>query len=97
MFELNSRYAQIEDASITTEQGEIVKYKRRRFLPDGTKMTLLQEVTITAGDRLDNISGRVLGDSELFWRICDANNNAMYPFDLVGKVGTVLRIASQGR
>ncbi|MCL2643477.1 MAG: hypothetical protein FWD52_08235 [Candidatus Bathyarchaeota archaeon] len=96
MFDSDSRYAQVEDAVLTTDRGLVVKYKRRRFLPDGAKMVLLQEVTVAAGDRLDLVAGRVLGEPEQFWRICDANN-AMYPFDLINKTNTVLRIASAGR
>jgi nucleoid-associated protein YgaU len=96
MFESNSRYAQIENAVLTTENGQVIRYKKRRFLPDGEKMPLLQEVTVTAGDRLDLIANRVLGDPEQFWRICDANN-AMYPFDLTSKPGNVLRVALAGK
>jgi len=92
MFESNSRYAQIEDGVLTTDNGQVIRFKRRRFLPDGEKMSLFQEVTVTAGDRLDLIANRFLGDPEEFWRICDANN-AMYPFDLVNKTYTVLKIA----
>jgi len=92
MFESNSRYTQVEDGVLTTDSGQVIRFKRRRFLPDGEKMSLLQEVTVTAGDRLDLIANRVLGDSEEFWRICDANN-AMYPFDLVNKPYKVLKIA----
>jgi len=94
MFESNSRYYQIENATLTKENGQVVTYKKRRFLPDGEKMSLLQEVTVTAGDRLDNIASRVLGDSEQFWSICDANN-AMYPFDLTNTPGKILKISSE--
>ncbi|MDR0493411.1 MAG: hypothetical protein LBH74_07235 [Nitrososphaerota archaeon] len=81
---------------MTTEDGQVIRYKKRRFLPEGEKMELLQEVTVTAGDRLDSIAGRVLGDPEQFWHICDANN-AMYPFDLVNKANSVLRVAIAGK
>jgi nucleoid-associated protein YgaU len=51
------------------------------------------EVTVTEGDRLDLIAFRTLGDPEIFWRICDAND-AMNPFDLVadGEIGRKLRV-----
>ena len=96
MFESNSRYAQVEDAVLTTDGGKVIRYKKRRFLPDGEKMALLHEVTVIAEDRLDLVASRVLGDPEQFWRICDANN-AMYPFDLVSKVNAVLRVAVVGK
>ena len=81
MFEASSRYYQIENATLTLDNGQVITYKKRRFLPDGQAMPLLQQVTVAASDRLDRIAGKVLGDPEQFWRICDANN-AMYPLDL---------------
>ena len=38
----------------------------------------LQIVTIGAGDRLDNLAARYIGDPQQFWRLCDANG-AMQP------------------
>jgi len=92
MFEPTSRYYALEDASLTTADGSIIAYKRRRFLPDGKKMPPLVEVTVTEGDRLDLITARTLGDPEQFWRICDANN-AMNPSDLTAETGRVLRVS----
>ncbi|MCL2292646.1 MAG: hypothetical protein FWC30_06260 [Candidatus Bathyarchaeota archaeon] len=92
MFDSNSRYAQIEDATLITNNGQIVKYKKRRFLPKEEEMTFHQEITVMSGDRLDLIASRVLDDPEQFWRICDANN-AMYPFDLLSNANKVLRVA----
>jgi nucleoid-associated protein YgaU len=91
MFDSNSRYSRIKDAILIAGDSKI-RYKKRRFLPDGEKMSVIQEVTVTAGDRLDLIASRVLGDPEQFWRICDANN-AMYPFNLINKPNNTLRIA----
>jgi nucleoid-associated protein YgaU len=91
MFEPTSRYYALEDASLTTADDRIIAYKRRRFLPDGEKIPLLVEVTVTEGDRLDLITARTLGDPEQFWRICDANN-AMNPSDLTAETGRVLRV-----
>jgi hypothetical protein len=91
MFKPTSRYYALEEVSLTTADGRIITYKRRRFLPDGEKMPLLVEVTVTEGDRLDLITARTLGDPEQFWRICDANN-AMDPLDLTAEVGTVVRV-----
>ncbi len=91
MFEQRSRYYALDDVSLTTTDGRIIAYKRRRFLPDGEKMPLLVEVTVTEGDRLDLITARTLGDPEQFWRICDANNT-MNPSDLTAETGRVLRV-----
>lgn len=92
MFEPTSRYYQVEDASIKTKDGEKIVYKKRRFLPDWSKMILLQELKVNDGDRLDMISARVVGDPEQFWRICDANN-AMHPLELTSEAGRPIRIA----
>ena len=91
MFDYTSRYDKLETATFELEDGRVVSYKRRRFLPQGDQMTLLSQVTVTEGDRLDLITARTLGDSEHFWRISDANN-AMNPFDLTAEVGRRLRV-----
>jgi nucleoid-associated protein YgaU len=91
MFQHASRYAVLETAAVTTPDGRVVAYKRRRFLPQGAEMPLLVEVVVTEGDRLDLIAARTLGDPEQFWRVCDANN-ATNPFDLTAEPGAVLRV-----
>jgi hypothetical protein len=96
MFESTSRYAEIENEKLTLDIGQVVAYKKRRFVPFNDNMILLQEVVVSAGDRLDTITSRVLGDPEQFWRICDAND-AMNPFDLVSEPGKVIRIALTGK
>jgi hypothetical protein len=91
MFIETSRYYNLETASLKTPEGRILRYKRRRFLPQGSQMPLLVEVSVTQGDRLDLITARTLGDPEQFWRICDANNT-MNPFDLLAEPGGKLRV-----
>jgi nucleoid-associated protein YgaU len=91
MFEPSSRYASRETATYILAGGRQVTYVGRRFLPQGERMPLLVEVTVTDGDRLDLIAHRTLGDPEQFWRVCDANN-AMNPFDLTTEPGRVLRV-----
>ena len=91
MFDHTSRYARIETATFKMSDGRTVTYVRRRFLPQGERLPLLVEVTITDGDRLDLITARTLGDPEQFWRVADANN-AMNPFDLTGEPGATVRV-----
>lgn len=90
MFEPDSRYHDLQTATFTDRSGQTVAYKRRRFLPEGGRMPLLVAVAVQAGDRLDHISARTLGDPEQSWRICDAND-AMDPADLT-RIGRVLRV-----
>jgi hypothetical protein len=91
MFDPSSRYYSLETATCTLPDGRTVAYKRRRFLPRGEDMDLLVEVSVAEGDRLDLITARTLGDPEIFWRICDAND-AMNPFDLVEEPNRRLRV-----
>lgn len=91
MFNANSRYARIADKAFELADGTSVIYKKRRFLPRAGQMTLLAEVPVTEGDRLDNITARTLGDPEQYWRICDANTT-MNPAELTARIGRVLRV-----
>jgi nucleoid-associated protein YgaU len=91
MFPPNSRYANIDVATIETADRRTVAYLRRRFVPSSPGMSIVAEHVLTEGDRLDNLAARYLGDPEQFWRLCDANN-ALRPDDLI-EVGRRLRIA----
>ena len=46
---------------------------------------------VIEADRTDNLAAHYLGDPELYWRLCDANN-AMLPEELTDTVGRKLRI-----
>ena len=81
MFEPTSRYASIKNAMLTTKDGRVILYKKRRFLPRLDERVTLQQVVVNPGDRLDLIAARTFGDPEQFWRICDVNDS-MYPPDL---------------
>jgi hypothetical protein len=96
MFDPSSRYFGLETVTfeVTIEDGtrRQIKYVKRRFPPSSSAMTTLLEVHVAEGDRLDNITGRYLGDATQFWRIADAND-AMRPTDLTDTVGGVVKIA----
>lgn len=90
MFDSNSRYYNIENAQYI-DNGREITYKKRRFLPQGQNMTVLEEVTVLDCDRLDLITNKTLGDPLEFWQVCDANN-AMNPPDLTAEIGRKIRI-----
>lgn len=92
MFEQSSRYTNCENAELNLADGNIVKYKRRRFLPQSEKMSIIQEVRMVSGDRLDLISTKLFGDPEQFWRLCDSND-AMEPTELV-EPGKILKVGT---
>jgi hypothetical protein len=91
MIDETSRYYGLDISTMTTSDGRLIRYLRRRLLPQGETLPLLVEVTVTQGDRLDLIAARTLGEAEQAWRIYDANN-AMNPCDLLGEPGRVLRV-----
>ncbi|MDQ3803246.1 MAG: hypothetical protein M3416_05265 [Acidobacteriota bacterium] len=93
MFDFTSRYFLIETAEYAAPGGRTLVYKRRRFLPQSSGMTMIAEALVTEGDRLDLITARALGSGEHFWRVADAND-AMNPFDLAApaEIGRRLRI-----
>lgn len=84
-FPPNSRYHGVETAATTLPDGRPVAYLRRRFAPHPASLALLRSYQVVAGDRLDNLAAGLLGDPELFWRICDANA-AMRPDELTEPV-----------
>jgi hypothetical protein len=87
----SSRYYGIGSAVLQTSDGKTVVYLKRRFLPQPDQLTLLQEHSVSAGDRIDNLAQQYLGDAEQYWRLCDSNG-AMHPAELTAVVGRVLRI-----
>jgi hypothetical protein len=91
MFAINSRYLAVTTAQYESPSGKKYVYLLRRFVPSADDFALLQEHVVTGGERLDNIAAEFLGDPELFWRLCDANN-AMQPDELTQTVGRRLRI-----
>ena len=95
MFEPTSRYYNIETATRETTgadgETQVVAYKRRRFLPLASSLTVLAEHTVSQGERLDLITARYLGDPQGFWRVADAND-AMNPEELTSEPGESLKI-----
>ncbi len=91
LFIPTSRYYGIDTETLVTPDGKTIIYLQRRFVPSPDQFQLLQQYTVTQGDRLDNIAAKYLGDPELFWRIADANG-AMRPEELVETIGRKLRI-----
>jgi hypothetical protein len=90
MLDAKSRYYELDTATLVVPDGRMIAYKRRRFVPAPGPVTLV-EVTPAEGERLDLVAARTLGDPELYWRLCDANN-ALSPFDLAQERGRSLRV-----
>jgi hypothetical protein len=90
-FASTSRYYGIATSRVTLADGRVAVYVQRRFLPAPEHFAPLQIIAIAAGDRLDNLAARYLGDPLQAWRLCDANG-AMLPEALVADVGATLLI-----
>ena len=90
-FPPNSRYSNVQTATLETSDAKVTVYLRRRFVPPAERFALLQEYTVVQGDRLDNLAARLIGDPEMFWQLCDANG-AMRPDELTGAPGRKIRI-----
>ncbi|WP_420456546.1 LysM domain-containing protein [Rubrivirga sp.] len=90
------RYADLAVATLVVTDGagtREVRYVRRRFLPPpATEAETLAEHTVVAGDRLDVVTARYLGDPLQFWRVADANL-VIHPTELTDEVGERIRIA----
>lgn len=98
MFDTNSRYFNLETATINVPDDEDgtreIRYVRRRIIPSAENQTTLVEHTVAQGERLDQITARYLSDPTQFWRVCDANN-VLQPEELE-ETGRVIKIALPG-
>jgi len=69
----SSRYYGIASAETTREDGRVVRYLLRRFVPDPATLVPLGEHWVADCDRLDNLAAQYLGDALQSWRIGDSN------------------------
>lgn len=88
-----SRYASIEQVTLTLPDGREIRYLRRRFVPLPERLALLGEAVVQSEDRLDRIAAAQLGDAELSWRIADGNRS-LHPDALVEVPGRRLRVTA---
>jgi len=58
--------------------GRTVEYLRRRFIPRHSSQGAL-EVRSRAGERVDLLASRALGDPELYWHVLDTNPTLRLP------------------
>jgi nucleoid-associated protein YgaU len=54
--------------------GGTIAYLGRTLLPLAGSVKRQSTYTVQAGDRLDNLTARLLGDPTLFWVLLEANN-----------------------
>jgi hypothetical protein len=85
----NSRYYGSAVEQITLGNGTVVSYLSRRIIPAMAIYSQTQSYSVKAGDRVDNLAARYLGDPILFWIIADANG-AMDPATVTAEPGTAI-------
>ena len=81
MFDPESRYYELADRTYRTRGGREILFKARCLLTDGEPEPPILWEEVAAGDRPDLLAHRVMGDSQLFWRLCEVNE-ASSPFEL---------------
>lgn len=95
MFDPDSRYAGVPTTTIevlaSNGSRRELRYVQRRFLPSPEAQLEFARHIVEAGDRLDNITARYLGEPTQFWRICDANR-VLAPEELTNTPGQTIRI-----
>ena len=86
-FAQNSRYYGLPLGRYVLRVGDPgVPYVLRRFIPQQRDITIAFEHIVQSGERPDQLSATLLGDPELYWRICDANA-VTDPFELTDTPG----------
>lgn len=88
MFFRGSRYESVPEAEWHSPDGRVIRYKRRRITPE---IAAPLGVTVRDGDRTDLLAWRALGDSELYWQLCDASR-VIEPADLAAAPGAVIGV-----
>jgi hypothetical protein len=92
MFSQSSRYFNSRSRILRSREGRLITYIERRFIPP-IGDSLHQDIVIKRGDRLDLIAFRVLGDPELFWKVCDVNHQ-LHPLELTSFPGSKIHLPS---
>ena len=88
----NSRYHGHPVRTRTLASGTTVKHLAPRVPPQPDAMTVLGTHRVAAGERVDALAQRYLGDPHLLWRLADANA-ARVPSELTERPGRSIGIA----
>jgi len=64
---------QVRTRTRTLRSGDSLKYLGRSLLPLPGTIPRQSSYTVQAGDRIDNVAARLLGDPLLYWMLMEAN------------------------
>lgn len=91
-FTANSRYNGVGLGLYATKADPNgVRYVLRRFIPQRRDIAIAAEHVVQGGERPDLLAAQALGDSELYWRLADANL-VIDPFELTDTAGARILI-----
>ena len=88
---ITSRYYLVEQKKLELPDGAEIAYLGRRIIPLPERFATLTEHVVDQGERPDHVAHQHLGDSEQFWRLCDANAS-LHPEELTDQPGERIRI-----
>ncbi len=88
MIKKSSRYHGFDHHRHLTPGGHEILYLERRFIP---RLQTSGKTTNAQSERLDLIADRTLGNPQLYWRLCDANEETN-PFVLSERSGRTLKL-----
>ena len=87
-FAPNSRYRGATQGLYVPAPGDPgLRYLLRRFIPQRRDIAVAFEHIVHGGERPDLLSAKTLGDSELYWRVADANA-VIDPNELTDTIGS---------
>jgi hypothetical protein len=87
-FAPNSRYRGVTQGLYQRAPGDPgARYLLRRFIPQRRDIPVPFEHIVHGGERPDLLAAQTLGDSELFWRVADANA-VIDPNELTDTIGS---------
>lgn len=88
----SSRYLGVPlGALVPAGGGPAIAYVLRRFIPQMRDIGTAGQHLVQSGERPDLLAAQAFGDSELYWRIADANA-VTDPFELTDTIGLRVRI-----
>jgi len=76
---------------MTSATGTEIRYLARRLIPPIDSVVVQSLYVVQAGDRIDLVANKLLGDPLQYWRIGDANLQ-FDPLELCSEPGSKLRI-----
>lgn len=71
----SSRYRNAPVRMSKGPDGSMTPCLGRRIIPETARYRALDRHRVGVGERIDTIAAYAYGDSELYWRICDANGD----------------------